>query len=50
MRKRNKELASMCELMIAYVGADKSGSAQTVRMAKALGKEIINLYDSLNNA
>ncbi len=47
MRRRNKELASVCELLIAYVGNEKSGSMQTVRMAKEQNKEIINLYETL---
>ncbi len=49
MKRRNKALACACELMIAYVGNSKSGSAQTMRMAEKLDKEIINLYNTLEN-
>ena len=47
MRERNFLLASKCDILIAYCGRSKSGSAQTLRMADSMGKEIINLYEGL---
>ena len=44
MKKRNEFLATVCDVLIAYSGRASSGSAQTVRMAKALGKEVYNLF------
>ena len=46
MQKRNKALAEACDIMIAYVGRDRSGAAQTVRMAESLGKKVYNLYSA----
>ncbi len=48
MRLRNQAMADACDLLIAYVDNPKSGSGQTLRMAEALGREIINLFDDLN--
>lgn len=47
MRRRNLAMAEECDLMIAYAGNSRSGSAQTVRMATLLGKEVINIYPEL---
>lgn len=47
MRLRNMELASRCDILIAYVCRDRSGTAQTIRMAKGLGKEVYNIYPRL---
>ena len=47
MKRRNYAMAEACDLLIAYVSNPRSGSAQTVRMAEALGKEINNLYSEL---
>ena len=47
MKKRNEYLANTCDILIAYSGRASSGSAQTVRMAKALGKTVYNLYPSV---
>ena len=47
MRERNRRLADVCDMMIAYVSRPYSGSAQTVRMASASGKVIYNLYPAL---
>ncbi|MBQ8302340.1 MAG: DUF1273 family protein [Clostridia bacterium] len=47
MRRRNKAMAEACDIMIAYVSNSRSGSAQTARMAEALGKEVYNIYSSL---
>lgn len=44
MRRRNQCLADVCDMMIAYVGHTRSGAAQTVSMAKRLGKPVYNLY------
>ena len=43
MKKRNQAMAEECDLMIAYVSRDYSGSAQTMRMALSLGRETYNL-------
>ena len=47
MRERNLRLAEEADILIAYVSRTNSGSAQTVRMAKEKGKEVYNLYPSL---
>ncbi len=47
MQKRNRRLAESCDILIAYVGRERSGGGQTVRMAKALGREVYNLYPTL---
>lgn len=47
MRKRNRAMAEDCDILIAYVGRDKSGGAQTVRMATGMGKRVYNLFCSL---
>lgn len=47
MRRRNKTMAEECDMMIAYVSRDRSGSSQTVRLARSFGKEIHNLYPFL---
>ena len=47
MKKRNQAMAEECDIMIAYVSRDYSGSAQTMRIATALGKETYNLYPNL---
>ena len=47
MKRRNQAMAEECDIMIAYVSRDYSGSAQTLRMAKLLGKETYNLYPNL---
>ena len=47
MKRRNQAMAEECDLMIAYVGRDRSGSSQTLRMARSLGKEAYNLYNEL---
>ena len=43
MRERNMRLASACDVLIAYVGRQGSGAAQTVRMAHSLGKTVYNV-------
>lgn len=47
MKRRNQSMAEECDIMIAYVSRDYSGSAQTMRMAVASGKEVYNLYPNL---
>ena len=47
MKKRNQAMAEECDIMIAYVSRDYSGSAQTMRMAVSSGKEVYNLYPNL---
>ena len=47
MRTRNMRLASLCDIMIAYVGRERSGASQTARMATQLGKRVYNLYPAL---
>ncbi len=49
MRQRNFCLASRADILIAYVGRDRSGSAQTARMAQSMGKAVYNLYKSAGN-
>ena len=47
MKRRNQAMAEECDIMIAYVNREHSGSAQTFRMAKSLCKETYNLYGEL---
>ena len=47
MRLRNLALAEEGDLLIAYVGRDRSGAAQTLRAATRLGKRVYNLYPAL---
>ena len=47
MRRRNQAMAEECDIMIAYVGRDRSGASQTLRIARELGREAYNLYPQL---
>lgn len=47
LRRRNAALAERGDILIAYVGRSASGSAQTLRMARRLGKPVFNLYPAL---
>jgi uncharacterized phage-like protein YoqJ len=47
MRERNFLLASRADIVFAYVGHPRSGSAQTARMADSMGKTVYNLYKAL---
>ena len=47
MKVRNMRLASLCDIMISYVGRQRSGASQTARMAEELGKSVFNLYPTL---
>ncbi len=47
MKRRNQAMAEECDMMIAYVGRDRSGASQTLRMARELSKEAYNLYPEL---
>ena len=49
MRERNFLLANRADLLFAYVGHSRSGSAQTARMADSMGKTVYNLYKALEN-
>ncbi len=49
MRVRNQRLADLGDALIAYVGRDHSGSAQTLKMAQKAGKVILNLYKYLDS-
>ena len=49
MRERNFLLANRADILIAYVGHSRSGSAQTVRMADSMGKTVYNLYKALES-
>ena len=44
MKRRNQAMAEECDILLAYVGYERSGAAQTLRIATTLGKEIYNLY------
>ena len=44
MKRRNQAMAEECDILLAYVGHDRSGAAQTLRIATTLGKETYNLY------
>ena len=48
MRERNMRLAKEADILICYVANSRSGAAQTLRMAEGLGKEIYNLYPTLD--
>lgn len=47
MKRRNQAMAEECDILIAYVGYERSGAAQTLRIATALGKKTYNLYYNL---
>ncbi len=49
MRRRNERLAECADVVIAYVGRQNSGSAQTVRIAKRSSKEVFNLYPTAHS-
>ena len=48
MHARNRELVKRADMMIAYLGRDTGGTAQTVRMAQRAGLDVVNLYDELS--
>lgn len=48
MKIRNQRLVDLADMLIAYVGRDYSGAAQTVRMARSAGKTVYNLYPTLD--
>ncbi len=50
MRERNLRLAAEADILISYVSNERSGAAQTVRMAEKLEKEIYNLYPTLEKS
>ena len=49
MRKRNQKLVDVCDVLIAFAGRNRSGSAQTVRMAKQKGIKVYNLYHRITD-
>lgn len=48
MQKRNRELVERCKILIAYVGRERGGSAQTYRMAERNGRRIYNIFPLLS--
>lgn len=50
MAERNSLLAERADILIAYLGRQRSGAAQTVRMAEKLNKKVYNLYPALHKA
>ncbi len=48
MKRRNQAMAEECDILISYVGHERSGSSQTLRIATELGKECYNLYKSID--
>ena len=48
MSARNRRLVQLCDMLIAYVGHERSGSSQTKRMAEQAGKTVYNLYPNLD--
>ena len=47
MRERNRLLVENCDMLIAYMSSPRSGTGQTVSMAKRSSREIYNLYPAL---
>ncbi len=43
MRKRNKRLVALADVLVAYIYRSRSGAGQTVRMAENDGKIVYNL-------
>ena len=43
MQKRNRRLAEVCDVLVAYVYRTGSGSSQTVNLAKNMGKTVYNI-------
>lgn len=48
MEKRNRALVERCKILIAYVGRERGGSAQTYRMAERAEKQIYNIFPLLS--
>ena len=47
MYERNRRLAEVCDYLVAYVGKERSGSSQTMRLAKESGKTVFNIFPTL---
>lgn len=47
MKARNQAMVDACDMLIAYVGHGRSGSSQTLRLARESGKPSYNLYFEL---
>ena len=50
MQKRNRMLAELCDMLIAYASRHASGAGQTVRIAEKMGKRVYNLYASCESS
>ena len=50
MKLRNKVLVEEADILIAYLSRSRSGAGQTVRIAQKLGREVYNLYPTLEEA
>lgn len=46
MHRRNRMLAELGDMLIAYASRSASGAGQTVRIAEKMGKRVYNLYGS----
>ncbi len=47
MKLRNQRLVDLADVCVCYyIGKQRSGTGQTVRMAERQGKEIVNLVDA----
>ena len=47
MKRRNIELVRLSDAVVAYLGHERSGASQTVRLAKGAGKKVYNLFPTL---
>lgn len=50
MRARNARLVECADVVIAYLGHERSGAQQTVDMARHQGKVIYNIYNTCESA
>ena len=48
IKERNMRLAEEADILICYASRFNSGTGQTVRMAKSMGKDVYNLYPALD--
>jgi len=49
MQVRNRELVARSDMLIAYLGQEQGGTAQTVRLARDSGLTVYNLFPTLEN-
>ena len=47
MKVRNRRLAELCDVLVAYVYRNGSGSSQTVRFARDMNKTVYNISPTL---